>query len=94
MHLPIALLLAVLSLPVLATDTSKTADGAKSQGSQQKLKERLLRHVEARIKILQDSHACIKAAADMKAFGDCHEQERRKTKALREQARADLLAPR
>lgn len=94
MHLPIALLLAALSLPVLATDTSKPADGTKRQESQQKMKERLLRHVEARIRILQDSHACIRAAADMKAIGDCHEQERRKTKALREQARADMLAPR
>lgn len=94
MHLPIALLLAALSLPVLAADAPKTVDGAKSPESQQKMKERLLRHVEARIKILQDSHACIKAAADMKAIGDCHEQERKLTKALREQARADMLAPR
>ncbi|MBL8503902.1 MAG: hypothetical protein JNL78_10720 [Rhodocyclaceae bacterium] len=94
MHLSIALLLAALSLPVLATDAPKTVDGAKPPVSQQKMKERLLRHVEARIKILQDSHACIKAAADMQAIGDCHEQERKSTKALRERARAEMLAPR
>lgn len=89
----IALLLAALSLPVAAADIPKPADGTKRQESQQKMKDRLLRHVEGRIRILEDSHACIRAAADMKAIGDCHEQERRKTKALRKQDRADFLAP-
>ena len=91
MRLCIALLLAAQSLPAPAADTPNAADQTKSS---QKMKERLLQHVEARIKALEELHACIGAAAGMKAIGDCHEQERRKSKALREQARADLLAPR
>jgi hypothetical protein len=91
MRLCLALLIAALSLPAPAADTPNAADDAKSR---QKMKERLLRHVEARIRALEELHACIGAAADMKAIGDCHEQERKKAKALREEARAETLAPR
>ena len=87
----IGLLLAALALPATAAAPPNPADDAKSR---QKMKERLLRHVEARIKVLEELHACIGAAADMQALGACHEQERRKTTALRAQPRADLLLPR
>ena len=56
-------------------------------GSDGKLKERVIKHIDARIRILETARACVRAARDSKAVLDCHTQERRQTKALREQDR-------
>ncbi len=96
--LPVMALAAALSLPSLAVEPARPgpegnrlpANAAKRDEMQQKMKERLIKHVDARIQILENARACIKAAADMKAINVCYEQERRRTKELRNQARADF----
>lgn len=100
MKRPIALLLA-LTLPTYAAEPARPGrDGdrppaaAGKRQDTQKQKENLLRHIDGRIKILEDARGCVKAAADMKAVNDCHQQERKRTKALREQARSDVLTGR
>ena len=56
-------------------------------GNDGKLKERVIKHIDGRIRILETARACVRAARDSKAVLDCHTQERRQTKALREQDR-------
>jgi len=95
MKFTIALLAVALSLPSHATEPVRAVEeGGKREETQRKMKEQLLRHIEARIRILQDSHACIKAATDIRAIGECHEEERKRTRELREQANTDIRGPR
>jgi hypothetical protein len=51
------------------------------------MKTRMIEHIDARIRILQEARACVGRAQGMGAIANCHEQERRKTKVLRKQAR-------
>jgi hypothetical protein len=47
----------------------------------------MIEHIDARIRILQEARACVGRAQGMGAIANCHEQERRKTKALRKLVR-------
>ena len=55
------------------------------------MKDDALKYIDDKIRILQEAKTCVRAAKDMKDMSDCHAQERRKSKALREQARANVL---
>jgi hypothetical protein len=86
-----ALLAAALSFGALAAEGSRPPAGAaKRQDSQSLMKQRVLDHIGAKIRILQTAKTCVRAAADMKALAACHEQERQQTKTLKEQARAGM----
>lgn len=92
-HLLIAAPLAAvaLSFGALAAEGSRPPAGeAKRQDTQSAMKKRVLDHIDAKIRILQSAKACVRAAADMKAMAVCHEQERKQTKELRNQARSDI----
>lgn len=56
----------------------------------QKLRESLLAHLDERILILQEARRCVQGAADLKAMHDCHQRERKRSKALRQQAQESL----
>lgn len=70
------------------------APAAPKRQDIQKLRESLLSHLDGRIEILQEARRCVQAAADLRAMNDCHQRERRRTKALREQARGNLFQER
>lgn len=94
--LSVAALAAALALPIAALaagpEGGRSPGGtAKPQDMQQKIRESTIAHIDDRIEILQEAKSCVRAARDMKALSDCHTQERRKTKALRERARSNLL---
>lgn len=92
-HLLIAapLAAAALSFGALAAESGRPPAGeAMRQDSQSAMKKRVLDHIDAKIRILQSAKACVRAASDMKAMVACHEQERKQTKALRNQARPDI----
>lgn len=87
-------LLAVLSMPPSSPAAGTPRDGAppqagaeKGSGSQQKMKERVLEHIDAKIKILQKARSCVRAASDMAAMAVCHAQERKQMKDLRDKDR-------
>ena len=83
------LLIAALSFGAIAAEGSRPPAGdAKRQDSQSTMKKHVLDHIDAKIRILQSAKACVRAASDIKAMVACHEQERKQTKELKEQARA------
>lgn len=88
----IAALTACLALPP-AIGADPAGAGAGLAGPQRQMKEDVIAHIDARIRILQETKVCVRAANDMKAVSDCHAQERQKTKVLRERVRAELLVP-
>jgi RNase H-fold protein (predicted Holliday junction resolvase) len=73
-----------LGQPVLAMDA------AKRQESQQAMKERVLDHIDAKIRVLQEARSCVRAAADMEAMTLCHAQERKQMKDLRDKDRQGI----
>ena len=92
----IAAMVAALALafPVLAgsPEAGRPPGGnAKRPDTQQKMKDDAVKHIDDKIRILQEAKSCVRAAMDMKAMADCYAQERKKTKALREQARSRIL---
>lgn len=91
-HFTVLAVAMALSLPVPAAEgRSPPAGSAKRQDMQQQMKDDVLKHIDDRIRILQEAKSCVRAAKDIKDMSDCHAQERRKSKALREQARANVL---
>lgn len=68
-----ALAAAVLSL----TQPALAADAAKRQETQQAMKERVLDHIDAKIRILQEARSCVRAADDVEAMTLCYAQERK-----------------
>lgn len=75
--------LLVLSLPASADETRPPADP-------QQTKAQVIEHIDARIGILQEARACVEKAPGIAAIALCHEEERRKTRALRQQGRETL----
>ena len=92
LHFTVLAAAMALSLPVLAAEgKSPPAGSPKRQDMQQQMKDDALKYIDDKIRILQEAKTCVRAAKDMKDMSDCHAQERRKSKALREQARANVL---
>ena len=92
LHFTVLAAVMALSLPVLAAEgKSPPAGSPKRQDMQQQMKDDALKYIDDKIRILQEAKTCVRAAKDMKDMSDCHAQERRKSKALREQARANVL---
>ncbi len=92
LHFTVLCAALALSLPLSAAEVrSPPAGNPKRQDMQQKMKDDLLKHIDDKIRILQEAKSCVRAANDMKAMSDCHAQERKKSKALREQARSSIL---
>ena len=92
LHFTVLAAAMALSLPVLAAEVrSPPAASPKRQDSQQLMKDDVLKHIDDKIRILQEAKTCVRAAKDMKDMSDCHAQERKKSKALREQARSNIL---
>jgi len=92
LHFTVLAAAMALSLPVLAAEgKSPPAGSPKRQDMQQQLKDDALKYIDDKIRILQEAKTCVRAAKDMKDMSDCHAQERRKSKALKEQARANVL---
>ncbi|PWB40743.1 MAG: hypothetical protein C3F19_09625 [Rhodocyclales bacterium] len=56
------------------------------------MKERVLEHIDAKIKILQKARSCVRAASDMAAMAVCHAQERKQMKDLRDKDRQAIQA--
>jgi hypothetical protein len=81
----LAAVLLLLSLPAPAA-----GEVAKGRGDQQQLKAQVIQHIDARIRILEEARACVARAANTGAVALCHQQERRKTKALREKDRLNV----
>ncbi len=79
-----------LSAALALSHPVSAADGAKGQEPQQNMKARLIEHIDAKIYILQSAKSCVRAASDMKAMAICHEQERKQTKDLKNQARSGI----
>ncbi|MBM3392760.1 MAG: hypothetical protein FJY34_12440 [Betaproteobacteria bacterium] len=75
--------LLVLSLPASAEETRPPADP-------QQTKAQVVEHIDARIRILQEVRACVEKATDIAAITLCHEEERKKSRALRQQGREAL----
>ena len=91
-HFTVLAVAMALSLPVPAAEgRSPPAGSAKRQDMQQQMKDDALKYIDDKIRILQEAKTCVRAAKDMKDMSDCHAQERRKSKALKEQARANVL---
>lgn len=86
MKLPVRLIYVSL-LAVLTMPPPSQAGAEKGQGSQQKMKERALGHIDAKIRILQKARQCVGAASDMAAMAACHAQERKQMKDLRDKDR-------
>jgi hypothetical protein len=64
----------------------------KRPAAQQELKERVLDHIESKIRILQAAHACVSAARNAEAMAVCHAQERKQMKELRDRDRQGVKA--
>ena len=92
LHFTVLAAVMALSLPVLAAEgKSPPAGSPKRQDMQQQMKDDALKYIDDKIRILQEAKTCVRAAKDMKDMSDCHAQERRKSKALREHARSNIL---
>lgn len=102
--LTLAALAAALSLPLAALAAEPVRQGtgpeggrppmdeAKRQEMQQKMKERVLEHIDAKIRILQTTQSCVRAASDMESMEVCHAQERKQMKDLRDKDRQEIQA--
>jgi hypothetical protein len=55
--------------------------------SQQAMKERVLEHIDAKIRILQTAQSCVRAATDTEDMMACHAQERKQMRDLRDKDR-------
>lgn len=80
---------------VLAWSFSTLAAGpVGKEGSRQplELKERVLEHIDAKIKILQTARSCVRAASNAGAMAACHSQERKQMKELRNKGRQEVQA--
>jgi len=75
--------LLVLSLPASADETRPPADPRQA-------KAQVIEHIDARIGILQEARACVEKAPGIAAIALCHEEERKKARALRQQGRETL----
>lgn len=73
-----------LAQPALAVEA------AKRQETQQAMKERVLDHIDAKIRILQEARSCVRAAADAEALTLCYAQERKQMKDLRDKDRQGI----
>lgn len=91
-----------LALPALAAESVRPGPGpeggrppideAKRQEMQQKLKERVLERIDAKIRILQTTQSCVRAASDVESMEVCHAQERKQMKDLRDKDRQEVQA--
>jgi hypothetical protein len=89
-----------LSLPSHAADAGKPGAGpeggrppmdeAQRQEMQQKMKARVLDHIDAKIRILQTTQSCVRAAPDMESMAICHAQERKQMKDIRDKGRSEI----
>lgn len=84
--------LLALSLPLGAAESPGPGEEARRQVAEQKMKERVLEHIEAKIRILQAARSCVRAAADVEAMAVCHAQERKQMKDLRDKERQGFQA--
>jgi len=66
--------------------------GRKGSRQSLELKERLIEHIDAKIKILQTARSCVRAASDTGALAACHAQERKQMKELRNKGRQEVQA--
>lgn len=91
-----------LSLTTLAAESVRPGTGpeggrppmdeSKRQEMQQKMKERVLERIDAKIRILQTTQSCVRAATDMESMEVCHAQERKQMKDLRDKDRQEIQA--
>ncbi|MBI4987567.1 MAG: hypothetical protein HZC23_02005 [Rhodocyclales bacterium] len=89
-----------MSLPALAAESPRPGavqeggrppmDDAQRKEMQQKMKERVLDHIDAKIKILQSTQSCIRAASDVESMAVCHAQERKQMKDIRDKERSEI----
>lgn len=90
----IATLAAVIaSFPASAAESARQSpatDASKRQETPEKMKERVLQHIDARIQILQRAKSCVQAANNMASVAVCHAQERKQTKNLRDKDRREI----
>lgn len=84
--------LLALSLPVGAAETPGAGDETRRQAAEQKMKARVLEHIEAKIRVLQAARSCVRAAADVEAMAVCHAQERKQMKDIRDKERQGFQA--
>ncbi|MDR2239990.1 MAG: hypothetical protein LBE33_06050 [Zoogloeaceae bacterium] len=84
-----ALFAATLALPPAALSAEPPAPGKSAPRDDSAMKERLIAHIDARIRILETAKSCVRAARDMNATLACYAEERRQTKALRERDRGN-----
>lgn len=97
-----ALIAAMVSFPLMAVESATRSPGttggrpaveeAKRGETQKQMKERVLQHIDARIRILQTAKSCVQAANNTAAMVVCHAQERKQTKALRDKDRREIQA--
>ena len=85
-----AVLAVALTSSHFAHAAEPPADDARRREALQRTKECRVEHLDARIRIMQATQDCVRAAADMESIGICHAQERRQTKALRDNDRQDI----
>lgn len=78
-----ALAAAALAFPVLACATGPAGESATNRDGQA-MKERVIRHIDAKIRILEGAKSCVRAARDSQDMLACHAQERRQMKELRD----------
>lgn len=81
-----------LAAEPVSKEGSRQPLDAKPQETQQKMKERVLEHIDARIKILQTARSCVRAASNAGAMAACHAQERKQMKELRNKDRQEVQA--
>jgi hypothetical protein len=83
-----------LAFPAAAADEGRTQGSEpKREEAHQKTKERAIAHIDARIRILQDTQACVRQTTDNDGLLACHAQERKRTKELRDKDRQALQVP-
>jgi hypothetical protein len=83
----------VAAFPACAAESPRqgpATEASKRQETPEKMKERVLQHIDARIQILQTAKSCVQAAGDMASMAVCHARERKQTKALRDKDRREI----
>lgn len=70
-------------VPVLASAAGPSGESAKGRDGQA-MKERVIRYIDAKIRVLESAKSCVRAARDDKDMLACHVQERRQMKELRD----------
>lgn len=80
-----ALVASVLAFPSTAQASATGPAGESATGRDgQAMKERVIRHIDAKIRILEGAKSCVRAARDSQDMLACHAQERRQMKELRD----------